>query len=108
MSSSDMSMEEEFMDYLSFNFEDSLYLEDQSKELVHMVGMLIAEVEPSQIIIKEVMISVSRKMGNVKFSKAKLNVYYIQVGDEKTTRRILKGNPWFIKGAPFTVKLWPL
>ncbi|KAM1094942.1 hypothetical protein ACFX2B_009752 [Malus domestica] len=79
MSSSEMNMEEEFMDYLSFNFEDSLYLEEKSEELVHMVGMLIAEVEPSQIIIKEVMIRVSRKMGNVKVSKAKLNVYSIQL-----------------------------
>lgn len=45
-------------------------------------------------------------MGNIKVSRAKLNVYSIQVGDEKVARRILEGNPWFIKGASFTVKFW--
>ncbi|KAM0971420.1 hypothetical protein ACFX13_019620 [Malus domestica] len=108
MSSIEAPMDEELMDYLSVNFEDSLKLEERNVETVYLVGMLIADVEPSQNIVKEVLRSVWRKMGNVMVLKAKPNIYSIQVGDEKSASRILEGNPWFIKGALFTVKAWPL
>ncbi|KAM1074313.1 hypothetical protein ACFX11_019481 [Malus domestica] len=108
MSSIEAPMDEELMDYLSVNFEDSLKLEERNVEIVYLVGMLIADIEPSQNIVKEVLRSVWRKMGNVMVSKAKPNIYSIQVGDEKSASRILEGNPWFIKGAPCTVKAWPL
>lgn len=37
-------------------------------------------------------------MGIVKVIKAKANVYPITVGDEAVARRLLDGNPWFVKG----------
>ncbi|KAM2637890.1 hypothetical protein EV1_022329 [Malus domestica] len=47
-------------------------------------------------------------MGNIKIFRAQENVYALEVGDKNMTKRILEGNPWFIKGAPISVKLWPL
>ncbi|KAI5333955.1 PREDICTED: reverse mRNAase [Prunus dulcis] len=47
-------------------------------------------------------------MGAVKVVKAKANVYSIIVGDEKVARRLVDGNPWFVKGHTFTTMLWPL
>lgn len=84
------------MDYISINFEDSLDLEEMNVDSVHLVGLLIIDQELSQIIV------------NIKVSRAKDNVYFIEVGDEKVARRILERNPWFIKKAPFTIKLWPM
>lgn len=48
----DPPIDEEYMDYLSTNFEDSLDLDERNDEPIHLVGLLIAEHEPSQIIIK--------------------------------------------------------
>lgn len=108
MDSSNIPINEEYMDYFSVTFKDSLDLEKRITESVHLVGLLITDVKLSQLIVKDVLRSLWRKMGNIKVSRAKLNVCSILVGDEKVVRRILEGNPWFIKGTPFTVKFWPL
>lgn len=47
-------------------------------------------------------------MGNIKICRAKENVYAIEVRNEKMAKRILEGNPLLIKGASFTIKLWPM
>ncbi|CAB4283169.1 unnamed protein product [Prunus armeniaca] len=47
-------------------------------------------------------------MGTIKVLWAKENVYSISVGDEAMVRRLMDGNPWFIKGFTFTVKYCPL
>lgn len=96
MAHPDPPIDEEYMDYISINFEDSLDLEEMNVDFVHLVGLLIVDQESSQIIV------------NIKVFRAKDSVYSIEVGDEKMARRILEGNPWFIKGGPFTVKLWPM
>lgn len=46
-------------------------------------------------------------MGAVKILKAKPNIFAITVGEEAIARRLLEGNPWFIKDYTFFVKLWP-
>ncbi|XP_068317162.1 uncharacterized protein [Pyrus communis] len=107
MDSSYIPINDKYIDYLLVTFEDSLDLEERIIESVHLVSLLITNVEPSQLIVKDILRSLWRKMGNIKVSRAKPNVYFIQVGDEKMARRILEGNPWFIKGAPFTVTFWP-
>lgn len=48
----DPPIDEKYMDYLSTNFEDSLDLDEKNDEPIHLVGLLITEHEPSQIIIK--------------------------------------------------------
>ncbi|KAM1255859.1 hypothetical protein ACFX1Q_030076 [Malus domestica] len=80
---------DDFMDYLSVNLEDSLDLEERNVESVHLVGLLVTDVEPSQLIIKDVLRSIWRKMDNIKVLRAKANVYSIEVGDEQVARRIL-------------------
>ncbi|CAB4313582.1 unnamed protein product [Prunus armeniaca] len=47
-------------------------------------------------------------MGTIEVLWAKENVYSISVGDEAMARRLMDGNPWFIKGFTFTAKSWPL
>lgn len=37
----------------------------------------------------------------------KANVYAITVGEEAVAKRLLEGNPWFIRDYTFSVKLWP-
>ncbi|KAB2604604.1 hypothetical protein D8674_040074 [Pyrus ussuriensis x Pyrus communis] len=83
MDSSDLLINEKYMDYLLITFDDSLDLEERITESVHLVGLLIIDVEPSQLIVKDVHRSLWRKMGNIKVSRAKLNVYSIQAEDEK-------------------------
>ncbi|KAM2411726.1 hypothetical protein ACFXTH_030054 [Malus domestica] len=80
---------DDFMDYLSVNLEDSLDLEERNVESVPLVELLVIDVEPSQLIIKDVLRSIWRKMGNIKVLRAKANVYSIEVGDEQVARRIL-------------------
>ncbi|KAM1807346.1 hypothetical protein ACFX11_030376 [Malus domestica] len=80
---------DDFMDYLSVNLEDNLDLEERNVESVHLVGLLVTDVEPSQLIIKDVLRSIWRKMDNIKVLRAKANVYSIEVGDEQVARRIL-------------------
>ncbi|KAM1172358.1 hypothetical protein ACFX2G_022946 [Malus domestica] len=46
-------------------------------------------------------------MGVVSVQRAKANVYAITVGDEHVARKILEGNPWFIRDYTFSVKFWP-
>ncbi|TQD84424.1 hypothetical protein C1H46_030007 [Malus baccata] len=46
-------------------------------------------------------------MGVVRVLRAKENIYIIIVGEENVARKLLEGNPWFIKDYSFLVKLWP-
>lgn len=70
-------------------------------------GHLIADNEPSEHVIKEVLRNAWNKMGAVKILKAKPNIFAITVGKEAIARRLLERNPWFIKDYTFSVKLWP-
>lgn len=88
----DPPIDEEYMDYLSIEFEASLDPEEKCLESVYLVGLLVADLEPSQIVVKEVLQNLWRKMGKVKVSRAKANVYSIEVGDETVAWQILKGN----------------
>ncbi|KAM1515822.1 hypothetical protein ACFXTH_014853 [Malus domestica] len=101
-----MEIEEEAMDCLNITFEDNLDLEERFEDNIHLVGRLIADNEPSQYVVKEVLISAWNKMGVVRVQKAKPNVYAITVGEDAVARRILEGNPWFIRNYTFSVKLW--
>lgn len=102
-----MTTDEEAMECLSVSFEDSLDLEERFENNIHLVGRLIADNEPSEHVVKEVLRNAQNKMGAVKILKAKPNIFAITVGEEAIARRLLKGNPWFIKDYTFFVKLWP-
>lgn len=72
----------------------------------HLVGLLVTDEEPSQLIIKDVLRSIWRKMGNIKVLRAKVSLLHWDwwwTGSKANSR-----SPWFIKGAPFTAKFWPL
>ncbi|KAM1851055.1 hypothetical protein ACFX13_015167 [Malus domestica] len=101
-----MEIEEKAMDCLNITFEDSLDLEERFEDNIHLVGRLIADNEPSQYVVNEVLISAWNKMGVVRVQKAKPNVYAITVGEAAVARQILEGNPWFIRDYTFSVKLW--
>lgn len=47
MPNSDLPIDEEYVDFLFVNFEDSLDLEEINKESMHLVGLLIADQKPS-------------------------------------------------------------
>ncbi|CAL9006100.1 unnamed protein product [Prunus brigantina] len=66
------------LEELSIRFDDWLELEDKTEECITLVGLLVD------------------------------NVFAITVSDEEVARRLIDGNPWFIKGNPFTIKHWPL
>ncbi|XP_070680968.1 uncharacterized protein [Malus domestica] len=102
-----MDIEEELMDSLNITFEDSLDLEESFDNNIHLVGRLIADNEPSQTVVKETLKSAWNKMGVVRVQRAKANIYAITVGDEQVAKKILEGNPWFIRDYTFSVKLWP-
>ncbi|KAM1087749.1 hypothetical protein ACFX15_012826 [Malus domestica] len=101
-----MASGEEAIHYLSVNFEDSLDLEERFDDNIHLVGSLLADNEPSEHVIKEVMRIAWNKMGVVKVLKTKPNIYAINVGEEAVARRLLEGNPWFNKDYTSTIKLW--
>lgn len=46
-------------------------------------------------------------MGVVRVQRAKANVCAITVVEELVARKMLEGNPWFIRDCTFSVKLWP-
>lgn len=102
-----MDHEEEVLDELCITLEDNLNLEERFKSIIHLVGKLIADNEPSQIGVNEVLRSAWNKMGVVRILKAKNNIYAITVGKEAVARKLLEGNPWFITDYTFFVKLWP-
>ncbi|CAL9026175.1 unnamed protein product, partial [Prunus brigantina] len=93
---------------MAIHFEDSLDLEERIENKIALVGLLIAENEPPQSIVKDILRVVWSNMGNIKVCRAKENVYSITVEEEEVARRLLDGNPWFIKGFTFTLKPWPL
>ncbi|KAB2622850.1 hypothetical protein D8674_025032 [Pyrus ussuriensis x Pyrus communis] len=72
-----MNYEEEMMDCLNITFEDSLDLEERFENTIHLVGRLIADHEPSQKVVKEILRSAWNKMGVVRVQHAKANVYAI-------------------------------
>ncbi|RXH95865.1 hypothetical protein DVH24_008365 [Malus domestica] len=88
-----MHHEEAVLDGLSITLEDSLDLEERFESNIHLVGRLIADNEPSQIVVKEVLRSIWNKMGVVRISKAKNNLYAIKVGEEAVACKLLEGNP---------------
>ncbi|KAM1616995.1 hypothetical protein TB1_025176 [Malus domestica] len=102
-----MDIEEEMIDGLSVTFEDNIDLEERGDKNIFLVGRLIADNEPSQTVVKETLKSAWNKMGVVSVQRAKANVYAITVGDEHVARKILEGNPWFIRDYTFSVKFWP-
>ncbi|XP_009367351.2 uncharacterized protein LOC103957011 [Pyrus x bretschneideri] len=102
-----MATDEEEMECLSVTFEDSLDLEERLENNIHLVGRLITNNEPSEHMVKEVLHNAWNKMGDVKILKAKPNILAITVEEEAITRRLLEGNPWFIKDYTFSVKFWP-
>ncbi|KAB2612811.1 hypothetical protein D8674_041722 [Pyrus ussuriensis x Pyrus communis] len=102
-----MDHEEEVLDGLCITLEDNLDLEERFKSTIHLLGKLTADNEPSQIVVNEVLRSAWNKMGVVRISKAKNNIYAITVGKEVMARKLLEGNPWFIRDYTFFVKLWP-
>ncbi|CAB4313912.1 unnamed protein product [Prunus armeniaca] len=97
-----------YEDEMVIHFDDSLDLEERIESKIVLVGLLIAHVEPPQTIVKEILRAAWSRMGVIKVNKAKENVYSITVAEEEVASRILDGNPWFIKGYTFTVKLRPL
>lgn len=50
-----MATEEEIIDCLNITLEDSLDLEDRFDISIHLVGRLIANHEPSQSLVKEIL-----------------------------------------------------
>ncbi|KAM1271324.1 hypothetical protein ACFX2J_032162 [Malus domestica] len=97
-----MDHEEEMMDCLNITFEHNLDLEERFDNNIHLVGRLIADNEPSQTVVKEVLRSAWNKMGLVRVQRAKANVYAITVEDEAVARKILEGNPWFTRDYTFS------
>ena len=75
-----MEIEDEVMDCLNITFEDSLDLEERFGNNIHLVSMLIADNEPSQTMVKEVIRSAWNKMWVVRVQRAKPNVYAITLG----------------------------
>lgn len=57
--------------------------------------------------VKEVPRAAWNKMGVVRVQRAKANVYAITIGEEAVARKVLEGNPWFMRDYTFSVKLWP-
>ncbi|CAL8172062.1 unnamed protein product [Prunus armeniaca] len=108
MASLDILEDELMMEEMSIHFDDSLDLEENIENKITLVGLLIADHEPTQGIVKDVLRAIWTNMGQVKVLKAKENVYSITVGDEAVASRLIDGSPWFIKGNPFTIKPWPL
>ncbi|CAB4303126.1 unnamed protein product [Prunus armeniaca] len=68
----------------------------------------VAQHEPPQTVIKEVLHFVWNNIRAVKVTKANENVYAITLGEEVVARQLLDDNPWFVKGFSFSVKHWPL
>ncbi|VVA40746.1 PREDICTED: reverse mRNAase [Prunus dulcis] len=92
-----------------YPYEDEMVIHlDDSLDLEERIKCKIVLVEPPQTIVKEILRAAWSRMGVVKVNKAKENVYSITVAEKEVASRILDGNPWFIKGYTFTVKLWPL
>lgn len=92
-----MDYEAKVMDCLNITFEDSLDLEERFENDIHLMGRLIADNEPSQTVVKETLKSTWNKMGVVRVLRTKVNIYAITIGEEVVARKIMEGNPWFIR-----------
>lgn len=95
------------LDEFSIRFDESSYLEEGIENKISMVGLLVADHEPPHSVVKDVLRAIWGNMSVVKVLHAKKNVYSITVGEEEDARRLMEGNPWFIKGNTFTIKPWP-
>ncbi|KAL6294417.1 hypothetical protein ACE6H2_002559 [Prunus campanulata] len=104
----ELDVGEDEVEAMSICFEDSLDLEERHDNRITLVGLLIADQEPPQSVVKEVLRVAWSNMGEVKVSKAKPNVFAITVGQEDVARRLIDGSPWFVKGYTLSMKLWPL
>lgn len=96
------------LDEMSDHFDRSCDVEERIKNQISLVGLLVADHEPLQSVVKDVLRALWSNMGTIKVLWAKENVYSISVGDEVVARRLMDGSPWFIKGFTFTIKSWPL
>lgn len=103
-----LDVREDEVEAMSICFDDSLDLDERHENRITLVGLLIADQEPPQSVVKEVLRVAWSNMGVVKVSKAKPNVFAIIVGQEDVARRLMDGSPWFVKGYTLTVKSWPL
>lgn len=99
---------EEEIECMSVCFDDVVDLEERFEDSIQLAGKLVADSEPSESLMKEILRQAWNRFGVIRVLKAKPNVYSIIVGDESVARRILEGNPWFVKGYTFFVKPWPL
>ncbi|VVA33993.1 PREDICTED: uncharacterized protein [Prunus dulcis] len=77
MTSLDVLEDELMMEERSIRFDDSLDLEENIENKITLVGLLIADHEPTQGIVKDVLRAIWTNMGQVKVLKAKENVYSI-------------------------------
>ncbi|KAI5324302.1 hypothetical protein L3X38_033375 [Prunus dulcis] len=91
MASLEVLEDELMMEERSIRFDDSLDLEENIENKITLVGLLIADHEPTQGIVKDVLRAIWTNMGQVKVLKAKENVYSITVGDEAVASRIIDG-----------------
>ncbi|CAN6683163.1 unnamed protein product [Malus baccata var. baccata] len=91
-----MSVGEEQLDCLNIT------LEERFDTTIHLVGRLIVDHELSQTVVKEVIHSAWNKMAVVRVLRVKANLYVITVGEEVVARRLLEGNPWFIRDYTFS------
>ncbi|KAH0981110.1 hypothetical protein GBA52_008287 [Prunus armeniaca] len=108
MASREQEEDEIMLEELSIRFDDWLELEDKTEESITLVGLLVVDHEPPQSVVKDILHAIWTNMGHIKVMRAKDNVFAITVSDEEVARRLIDGNPWFIKGNPFTIKHWPL
>ncbi|RXH85805.1 hypothetical protein DVH24_014400 [Malus domestica] len=102
-----LNADADLIDCLNITLDDNLDLEERFDNSIHLVGRLIADNEPSQNVFKEILRSTWNKMGVVRVLRAKENICASTVGEEEVARKLLEGNPWFVKDYTFFVKLWP-
>ncbi|KAL6270054.1 hypothetical protein ACE6H2_026965 [Prunus campanulata] len=104
----DSEWDDLLIDELNYHFDGSCEVQERINNQITLVGLLIADHELPQSLVKNVLRAIWSNMGTIKVMWSKENVYSICVGDEAVARRLLDGNPWFIKGNIFTVKSWPI
>lgn len=91
MSGSDYDIEEA-SENMSLMLNISLNLEEQ-EAAVGLVGLLIADYEPSLSVVRDILRATWSNMGPIKVIKAKENVYSISVADEAVAYKLINRNP---------------
>ncbi|KAL6272180.1 hypothetical protein ACE6H2_022872 [Prunus campanulata] len=87
------------IDEMAIHFGDSLDLQERIENKIALVGLLIAENETPQSIVKDILRVVWSNMGNVKVCRAKENVYSIKVEEEEVQAHRLPRNLCTMKNA---------